>query len=139
MILLTAGAIVLVIAVVAFVVYPLFRSDRSLLISTVSQSEELFRRRDRIYAELRDLDFDYRVGKVTAEDYREARDQLETEAARILQAIDVEIKAIDEEIEREVRRLRESRHSCPSCGAVIAPNARFCASCGESLKAMARR
>jgi cytochrome c-type biogenesis protein CcmI len=138
-ILLVVGAIILTVAVAAFVVYPLFRSERWALAGTASQSEELFRRRDRIYAELRDLDFDYRVGKVSAQDYQEAREQLEVEAARILQAIDVEIKAIDEEIEREVRRLRESQRSCPSCGAAIAPNARFCASCGEPLKAMARR
>jgi len=139
LILLTVGAIVLVVAVIAFVVYPLLRPTRSPFDSTGSQTEELFRRRDRVYTELRELEFDYRVGKVAADDYAEAREQLENEAARILQAIDVEIKAIDEEIEREVRRLRENRRTCPSCGAAIAPTARFCPSCGEPLKAMARR
>lgn len=139
MILLIAGVVVLVVAVLAFVVEPLIRPDGSPLDGATSQSEELFRRRDRVYAELRELEFDYRVGKVTAEDYADGRQQLEIEAARILQAIDVEIKAIDEGIEREVRRLRENLRSCPSCGAAIAPSARFCAACGEPLKAMAKR
>ena len=139
MILLAAGAMILVVAVVAFVVYPIVRPSRSILTAGASQSEELLRRRDRVYVELRELDFDYRVGKVTEDDYVEARDQLETEAARILQAIDVEIKAIDDEIEREVKRLRETRRSCPSCGAALAPNTRFCPACGEPVKAVARR
>lgn len=79
------------------------------------------------------------MGKVTEEDYLEARQQLETEAARVLRAIDVGTRAIDEEIEREVRRLREDRRTCPSCGAVVVPAARFCASCGEPLQAVAPR
>lgn len=139
MILLAIGAVVLTVAVAAFVLYPLLKPSRSPLLAGVGHSEELFRRRDRVYAELHELEFDYRVGKVTAEDYVEAREQLETEAARILRAIDVEIKAVDEEIEREVRRLRESYKACPSCGAALAPTARFCAGCGEPVKAVARR
>ncbi len=139
MILLVVSALVLVAAVVAFVVYPLIRPQRAPLDGISNQSEELRRRRDRIYAELRELEFDHRVGKVSDEDYADARDQLETEAARILQAIDVELKAIDDEIERQVRHLRESRRACPSCGAAVTPSARFCASCGEPLKAMAKR
>ncbi|MGH7861102.1 MAG: zinc-ribbon domain-containing protein [Candidatus Dormibacteraceae bacterium] len=139
MILLAAGAIVLVVAVAAFVVYPIVRPPFSLLAVGTSQSEELLRRRDRVYAELRELEFDLHVGKVTDADYLEARLQLETEAARILQAIDVEIKAIDGEIEREVKRLRETRRACPSCGAALAPNVRFCPGCGEPVKAVARR
>ncbi len=139
MILLVVSAVILVVAVVAFVVYPLIRPQRSPLDGASSQSEELLRRRDRVYTELRELEFDHRVGKVTDEDYAEAREQLETEAARILQAIDVELKAIDDEIERQVRRLREGRRACPACGAAVAPSARFCASCGEPLRAMAKR
>jgi len=138
-ILLAIGAIVLVVAVAATILYPLLRPPRSPLVAGTGQSEELFRRRDRTYAEVRELEFDYRVGKVTAEDYAEAREQLETEAARILRAIDVEFKAIDEEIEYEVRRLRENRRACPSCGAPVAPATRFCATCGEPVKAVAHR
>ena len=139
MILLAAGAMILVVAVAAFVVYPIVRPPHSILSTGASQSEELLRRRDRLYVELRELDFDYRVGKVTEDDYAEGRDQLETEAARILQAIDVEVKAIDDEIEREVKRLRATGHACPSCGAALAPNARFCPACGQPVKAVARR
>ncbi len=139
MILLVVSTTVLVAAVVAFVVYPLLRPQRSPLDGASGQSEELLCRRDRIYTELRELEFDHRVGKVSDEDYVEAREQLETEAARILQAIDVQLKAIDDEIERQVRRLRESRRTCPSCGATVTPSARFCPSCGEPLKAMAKR
>lgn len=139
MIVLLAGAIVMTVAAVGFILYPVLWPSPQPLIGSAAQSEELLRRRDRIYAELRELDFDYRVGKVTAEDYREARNQLETEAAQVLQAIDQQVATLEEEIEREVRRLRETRRGCPSCGAAITPRARFCPSCGEPVKAVARR
>ncbi len=139
MILLATGAAILVVAVVVFVAYPLVRPARSILTPGSGQFEELFRRRDRVYVELRELDFDYHVGKIIDDDYLAAREQLEIEAARILQAIDVQMKAIDEEIEREVKRLRETRKVCSSCGAPLALNTRFCPACGEPVKAVARR
>lgn len=139
MILLYLFAVLLCVAVAALIAYPLLRTRRSAAAAGTSETEELLLRRDRLYGELRELDFDYRVGKVTPEDYGELRRQLETDAARILQAIDVEIKEIDDEIEREIAHLRETSTTCPSCGTAITPGARFCAACGIALKAAARR
>ena len=139
MILLYLSAILLVTAVVALIASPLVRTRRSVAAASSGETEELLLRRDRLYGELRELDFDYRVGKITAEDYGEMRRQLENDAARILQAIDVEVKEIDDEIEREIGHLRESSTACPACGAAITSSARFCAACGAELKAAARR
>ncbi|HVB96321.1 MAG TPA: zinc ribbon domain-containing protein [Chloroflexota bacterium] len=139
MILLYFFAVLLFVAVVACIAYPLLRPRHSVAAASSGETEELLLRRDRLYGELRELDFDYRVGKITPEDYGELRRQLENDAARILQAIDVEIKEIDDEIEREIGHLRETSTACPSCGAAITPGARFCAACGATLKAAARR
>jgi len=46
-------------------------------------------RRDVLYDNLRDLTFEYRAGKYPEEDYRVQRDMLETEAANLLQEMDV--------------------------------------------------
>lgn len=142
MILLVCGAVILAVAVALAILVPLVRPAALPLGQGGGRldeaSDELFRRRDRVYVELRDLEFDWRVGKVSAEDYAAARDQLETEAARILQAIDVEVATLGEEIEREVRRLRADRQVCHACGMPITPTARFCPACGKPLAAVAQ-
>ncbi|MBX6770137.1 MAG: zinc ribbon domain-containing protein [Chloroflexi bacterium] len=138
MTILVTAAVVLTIAVAAFVLYPLLRGETT-PVDLPRVSEELLRRRDQVYAELRELEFDYRVGKVSAEDYTETRNRLETEAARLLRAIDVQVAAIDDEIEREIREIRARRRLCPSCGGEVPLTARFCPSCGEALKATAKR
>jgi len=139
LIILIAAGLLLAGGVAAFIVLPLVRSSPGELVGGPGPAEELFARRDRVYGELRDLEFDVRVGKVTVEDYRDARDRLELEAARVLRAIDTQVKAIDEEIEREVQQLREQRHACPACGASIESSARFCAACGAPLPAASPR
>ncbi len=46
-------------------------------------------RRDMVYSNLRDLNFEHRAGKYPAEDYAAQRDMLEAEAATIVTEIDV--------------------------------------------------
>ncbi len=139
MILLGLAAFVLLLVVVAVVVFPLVRPERRALPLGIGSSEELLARRDQVLDELRELEFDHRVGKVTDDDYRETRARLETEAARILQAIDAQIVALDAEIEREIQRLRENPNQCASCGATAAAGARFCPTCGQPLIVAVRR
>lgn len=131
MILAVVLAVVLILGVGAWVVYPFIRPSTSLAFAR--PAEELLARRDRIYGELRELEFDRRVGKVTEDDYEESRARLETEAARVLRAIEARTRDIDEVIEREVQRLRAQPDVCPSCRAPAPPGARFCAACGASL------
>ena len=104
-----------------------------------ARADDLLARRDRVYGEIRDAEFDLRVGKITPDDYREAREWLEVEAARILQALDERVRIVDDEIEREVRLLRRQRDVCPSCGGKIDPKARFCSGCGAQLTVASAR
>ncbi|MDE1155129.1 MAG: hypothetical protein PW735_05285 [Acidobacteriaceae bacterium] len=52
-----------------------------------SQLDHLRERKDVIYENLRDLNFEYRAGKYPAEDYNEQRNALENEAATVLARI----------------------------------------------------
>jgi hypothetical protein len=141
LILLIVGGCLLAVAAAGFILYPIVRPPRDAIASLPGPSEELIARRDRVYAELRDLEFDYRVGKMTTEDYQDTRNRLELEAARVLQAIDTQVTAIDEEIERQVQQLRAQPvpSACPSCGAPVSADARFCAACGAALTVAANR
>src|SRR5262249_8339709 len=51
--------------------------------------EFLFERKEVVYENLRDLNFDYRAGKYPQQDYESLRASLESEAAAILSEIDL--------------------------------------------------
>ncbi len=87
---------------------------------------------------LRDLDFDYRTGKIAEEDYVPLRQRLLTQAAEAVQAVEAKQPLVDDEIEAAVRALRGSpraeRHlACPQCHAAVSDDDRFCPKCGMAL------
>jgi hypothetical protein len=128
------AATLLGFGVLAVIALPLVRPPAREASSIGAVSAELLARRDRIYGELRELEFDLRVGKVTDPDYSESRDRLESEAARVLRAIDVEVLALDAAIEREVGQIQSTGAECAACGASLTPGARFCPACGATIK-----
>lgn len=64
------------------------RLDASDSVPHRTKLDQLMERRDAIYANLRDLRFEYRAGKYSEEDYEEIKQWLETEAARVLADMD---------------------------------------------------
>lgn len=114
-----AGAVVLSLITVAFILYPVFRASalgrRYITDSPASDRlAELLAQRDAIYEAIRDVDFDRETGKLTAEDHRRIRERLTAEGVRVLQELDRLMQAearedLEEEIEREVAALRQAR------------------------------
>jgi hypothetical protein len=132
-----AAATVLALAALAFIAVPLVRPPAEAP-QAEHLSTELIARRDRIYTELRELEFDARVGKVTGNDYVDARDRLEAEAARVLRAIDGELKARDVAAHQFPPNLKDES-PCQACGANLSPDARFCPACGAVIGAVVAR
>jgi hypothetical protein len=103
-----------------------------------------------LVAAIRDLDFDYRTGVLTEEDYRPLRDALALRAASLLQGLDRRSRQesdLDAQIEAMVSALRSQRpraalvHSedvgattCPACGQRARTGDRFCVHCGTALQ-----
>src|SRR6266540_6909029 len=91
-------------------------------------------RRESVLAALRDLDFDFKTGKVSEEDYQPVRGQLLAQAA---QYIEVEKKG-DEQLEALIQSRRKNKQRpimpCPSCGSKIHAGDLFCSSCGTKLE-----
>ena len=87
---------------------------------------------------LRDLDFDFRTGKIAEEDYAPLRGRLMAEAAAALQADAASQSGLDAEIEAAVRAAREKKRdgsACPKCGATAHAGDKFCLGCGATLAA----
>jgi hypothetical protein len=104
-------------------------------VSPVAHLEE---RKARIYEGLRDLQFEYRVGKLSEEDYQRTKSELQAELARILGEIDgilgkgprpVAVKKPEATEAAPRAALR-----CPSCGASFDRPMKFCGECGQPMK-----
>ncbi|MBI2989489.1 MAG: cytochrome c-type biogenesis protein CcmH [Deltaproteobacteria bacterium] len=54
-----------------------------------SPRAELLQEQARLYADMRELDFDYRAGKLSETDYQDLRNALETEAAVVLKKLEL--------------------------------------------------
>lgn len=85
-------------------------------------------RRESVLSALLDLDFDYKTGKVSEEDYAPLRTQLLAEAA--------DLTRLEQEKEDELEALIRSRRNrkggarCGQCGAALIAGQHFCSKCG---------
>jgi hypothetical protein len=105
----TASTIILVIlsvAVIAALLYPLIVSaarDRRVSRGP-SELDALLRRKAVLYANMKDLEFEHQMGKLSEADYERLRSEDRAEAARLLQEIDALEDGGDADaiIEREI-------------------------------------
>jgi ribonuclease HII len=95
--------------------------------STTSQVS----RRESVLAALRDLDFDFKTGKVSEEDYQPLRAQLLAEAAQYVESE----KNQDEKLEAliQARRKAPQKIKCEHCDVPIEADQHFCANCGSPV------
>ncbi|HLO14539.1 MAG TPA: zinc ribbon domain-containing protein [Anaerolineales bacterium] len=88
--------------------------------------------REVVLAALRDLDFDFKTGKVSEEDYKPLRAQLMAEAAQYIEAE----KKEDEQLEAAIQTRRKTHKEnarCEQCGASMEPGQRFCPKCSSAV------
>jgi len=131
-------------ALIAAVVSPLFRKDDSLDSAIIDETEwDLLQRKKEVtLSNIQDLDFEYKCGKLSDEDYAHVRSEMTADAAKILHRIE-EIESsqdLDALIRREVAIRRgktvpatDSNLNCPSCKAKNPGSNKFCAECGAKL------
>lgn len=93
---------------------------------------------------IKELEFDFAMGKVAQGDFDEMSGRLRRRAMRLIQQIDANA-GYREQIEREVAALATAAPAstqasapvttgaCPGCGTRNDPDARFCKQCGTSL------
>lgn len=140
--------VLLALAVVSFVGYPLLRDhvpgEEDLELP--EEAEELYHRKETTYSALKELEFDYKTGKLSEQDFHELETRFKASALEILEAIDqlehpspkgkagrrAETGKAAVESNRRVSPVL-SADTCGSCGTVNPSGARFCAVCGDPL------
>ncbi len=128
-------------AILAAICRPLFRKDDSLDSAIIEETEWdlLQRKKEVILGNIQDLDFEYKCGKLSEEDYTKIRSEMSAEAAAVFHDIDniESSKDLDALIRREVLARQKPGQStntvCPSCGAKNPATNKFCADCGARL------
>jgi rRNA maturation endonuclease Nob1 len=105
----------------------------------VSPTRHLDERKAAIYDNLRDLQFEYRVGKLSDADYQSTKVALQKELAVVLAEIDkinqtapVKAKRVAAPVKAPVATPAPATE-CPSCGAKFSHAMKFCGECGKAM------
>src|SRR5437762_9245028 len=123
------GAVVLV--VLATVVFVLFiRNEDVPPPQPESPTRHLEERKAAIYENLRDLQFEYRVGKLSDADYQTTKLSLQKELAVVLAEID---KISTQKPQAVKPKPAVAANICPHCKASFPKAMKFCGECGKAM------
>jgi predicted nucleic acid-binding Zn ribbon protein len=121
----------LFVASLAYVSLP-FRQKRLKTASDASAHATQKGQRDAVLSALHELDFDFKTGKVSEEDYQPLRTQLMAEAAQYIEAEEKDAQQLEALI-RTRRAAQQQGHKCEHCDAPIQAGQRFCPKCGSAV------
>lgn len=121
--------ILIFISAMFFVGYPFFKrspigqgfspADRGE--AEASHYNELVHKKETAYITIKDLEFDYRTGKLSQADYMELKNRYEAEALQTLKEID------------DFKVQEKGAVFCPKCGTKTKAEDNFCFKCGAKL------
>lgn len=99
----------------------------------LSPIHHLEERRAAIYDNLRDLQFEFRVGKLSDADYNSTKLGLQKELAGVLAEMD-RLKPGSGATATGVKAdVANANVSCPHCGARFSSSMKFCGECGKAM------
>src|ERR1700693_3599012 len=133
---------VAVLLVVGAIVFTLFVRAQDLPEAPpVSPTAHLEQRKAQIYENLRDLNFEFRVGKLSDADYQKTKLDLQRELAKVLAEIDAVQAAqpkLAQPAAKAVAATVQSKAStngnlCKHCGATFPQPMKFCGECGKAM------
>ncbi|HEX3879898.1 MAG TPA: zinc ribbon domain-containing protein [Bryobacteraceae bacterium] len=114
-----------------------------------SPTARLEERKAAIYENLRDLQFEYRVGKLSDQDYQSTKIDLQKELAAVLAEMD-KLKGIGGSETKgaplletkgpapiaapsAAEQVKQTARECPHCGAKFERDLKFCGECGKAM------
>jgi hypothetical protein len=121
-------ASLIAIAVIAFVL--LVRPQDLPDVEPPSPFRHLDERKASIYENLRDLQFEYRVGKLSDADYQDSKRSLQKELAAVM----AEVDKVKTPVAQAVSPAKVDNRTCTACGAKFEKELKFCGECGKPMK-----
>src|SRR5262245_35958882 len=99
----------------------------------VSPFAHLDDRKAAIYENLRDLQFEYRVGKLSDADYQQVKQDLQKELAQVLAEVDKLRNGMPVAVVPQTPK-KKVGFTCPVCNATFDKDLKFCGECGKPMK-----
>jgi len=124
------AAAVLLIVVTVFFTFSVRAKDMPAP-EPVSPTRHLDERRAAIYENLRDLQFEYRVGKLSDADYQQTKVGLQKELAGVLEEIE-RVKS-GAPAAAPAKPAVKPGTVCPHCNATFPKPLKFCGECGKEM------
>lgn len=136
---------VLVLLAGIYVLMPLFRKPKNGLeteLVTETEWDRLLDRKTMIYGNLRDLEFEYKMGRLSDYDFQQLGAGYRNEAAGILKRLDNLSASEKPEKGKATRKAKQhvsesktvqNAPLCPNCGAEVFAGKKYCADCGQRL------
>ncbi len=132
------------IAFLIWVILPLFQKD-STWISLYIEAEELADKKQRVYGNIADLEFDFAMGRLSEKDFNNIRQSFLNEAGRVMERLESQkSSALMDRIKTDIGNLgKKHKHKknkksaskvfCIECGTENPPEAKFCMKCGKEM------
>ena len=99
----------------------------------VNPLQHLEGRKAAIYENLRDLQFEYRVGKLSDEDYQRTKKDMQAELAVVLAEMDRGKQMSGTPVVTAPKAKADTGKVCPHCGAKFEKALKFCGECGKAM------
>jgi len=133
-----AVSILLISAVLALVLF--IRPGAIPPAETLPPTAHLEERKAAIYENLRDLSFEFRLGKLSEPDYEKARQALEKQLAKVnaeIASLTGKVRPAPSVEKPTAVKAAEVKtvHKCPSCGAEFDRPMKFCGECAAPMEA----
>jgi NADH pyrophosphatase NudC (nudix superfamily) len=159
-----AAAALISVGAALWSLWPMLQPGRAQPVLEDDRLADLLARKDAALTAIKDLEFDYHVGKIGEEDFRRVNERLRRQAIGLMEQLDKlapESAALDAHLEAEIAKLRKTQpqrapavtpaparaaapvngHTrprfCTNCGHPLEPAHKFCANCGTPVAAVA--
>jgi len=127
-----SAAVVLAMGTILFTL--LVRSQDVPEAPPVSPTAHLEERKAQIYENLRDLQFEFRLGKLSDEDYQKTKVDLQRELAKVLAEIDAVAPTVPAKpAKMAAPKAKPDGKTCPHCNAKFDLPMKFCGECGKAM------
>jgi hypothetical protein len=123
--------LLLVAAILIYIGWPLYRPETA-AVTAVGEGDDyhkLLYKKDASLMAIKDLEFDYKTGKIDEDDYRELKKSFESNAVAILKAIDQVKKGGN--VSPQDGSESKAAGFCSSCGNMLNSGDLFCPQCGR--------
>ena len=145
--------ILLSLGILYYILYPLFNPRYRLSFLPMgienAEVEKLQVSKNEYLMAIKEIEFEYRMGKISPEDYEKLRSEYQKNVIQIYRALD-ELrggKTLDQELEERILQYRKKRQKiadnkyltehtifCTNCGQKLEMDYKFCTNCGRPVK-----